>query len=78
MDLRDDIIERAWNFGKRKYETIETENLMRLRYRELTTWIEQELELHYAYPSPIKLMAINGFCILLILVERIKIDIAQT
>ena len=51
---------------------------MNLRNRELTTWIKQELELHYAYPSPIKLMTINGFDILLILVEKIKIDIAQT
>ena len=35
MDLRDDIIERAWNSGKRKDETIETENLMSLRNKEL-------------------------------------------
>ena len=27
MDLRDDIIERAWNSGKEKYDTIENREL---------------------------------------------------
>ena len=35
MELCDDIIERAWNSGKRKDETIETENLVSLRNKEL-------------------------------------------
>ena len=39
--------------------------------------MKQEYELHYAYPSPIKLMTSNRFGILLILVEKIKRDIAQ-
>ena len=34
--------------------------------------------MHYAYPSPIKLMTNNGFGILLILVEKIKRGINQT
>ena len=51
---------------------------MNLGSKELITWMKQELELHYAYPSSIKLMTSNGFDILLILVERIKRDIAQT
>ena len=71
----------AWNSGKRKDETIETENLFimnKLRKEELITWMKQEQELCYAHPSPIKLMTSNGFGILLILVERIKRDIAQT
>ena len=63
---------------ERKDETIETETLMNLRYKELIIWVKQELELCYAYPSPIKLMRSNGFGILLILVEKIKRDIAQT
>ena len=67
---------KAWNSGKRKDETNETENLISLRNKELISWMKQELELHYAYPSPTKLMTSNGFGILLILVERIKIDIA--
>ena len=51
--------------------------MMHLRNKELITWMKQELELHYAYPLPIKLMTINGFGILLILVERIKRDISK-
>ena len=66
---------RVWSSGKRKYESSETENLMSLQNKELITWMKQEEELHYSYPSPIKLMTINGFDILLILVEKIKRDI---
>ena len=51
-------------------------NLMSLQNKELIIWVKQELELCYAYPSPIKLMKINGFGILLILVEKIKRDMA--
>ena len=42
MDLRGDILERAWNSGKRKDETNETENLMSLQNKELITWMKQE------------------------------------
>ena len=40
--------------------------------------MKQEYELHYAYPSPIKLMTISGFDILVIFVEKIKRDITST
>ena len=42
MDFHDDITEKTWNFGKRKDETIETENLMTLRNKELIAWMKQE------------------------------------
>ena len=37
MELRDDIVERAWNSGKSKDEPIETENLMNLLNKELNS-----------------------------------------
>ena len=49
---------RAWNAGKRKDETTETENLFimnKLRKKELITWMKQEQELCYVYPSPISI-----------------------
>ena len=42
MDLRDDIIERAWNSGKEKDETNETENLKGPRNKELIIRMKQE------------------------------------
>ena len=41
MELRGDILERAWDSGKRKDETIDTENLMNLQNMELITWMKQ-------------------------------------
>ena len=63
---------------EKKDESSETENLMGLQNKELITWMKQEQELRYVYPSPIKLMTINRFDILLILIEKIKRDIAPT
>ena len=45
MDLRDDIIERAWNSEKRKDETIETENLMSLQNKELNLLDETRIRI---------------------------------
>ena len=64
---------------KRKDEQLRTKRLFikkNLRRKELIIFMKEEQELRYAYPSSIKLMTSNGFGIPLILVERIKRDMA--
>ena len=73
MDLRDEIIERGWNSGKIEDETIEIRSLMSLRNRELSSLDETRIRITLCL-SFTKLTTINGFDILLILVDKIKRD----
>ena len=67
------------NFELRKERwTTWTENLMNLRNSELITWKNNSKDYAMRILHQFKLMTNNGFGILLILKERIKIDIATT
>ena len=63
---------------ERKDEIIEADNLMSLRNKELITWMNKNKNYVMRILHQFKLMTSNGFDILLLLVEKIKIDIAQT
>ena len=76
----DDMAEKIWTPEKKRWKHLELEFIpheQAPKKREYLMMMKYELELCYAYPSPIKLMTNNGFGILLILVEKIKIDIAS-
>ena len=78
-DLRDNIIERGWNSGKRKYETIETENLFIVnKLWKMSPLLRRSKNKNYLMLilHQFKLMTRSGFGILLILVEGFKRDIA--
>ena len=77
MELRDDIPEKTWNSGK-KNEQMRSRILMNLRNKELITWMNKNKNYVMHILHQLELMTNNGFGILLILEERIKIDIAPT
>ena len=51
---------------------------MNLQNRELITWMNKNKDYVMRILYQFKLMTTNGFGILLILVEKVKIDIAPT
>ena len=82
MELRDETSEKNLELPKRKDEQFRTEN-----YFIMNNLRKKRIELPRGNKNKIycmlilhqiKLMTSKGFGILLILVERIKIDIAQT
>ena len=77
MELRDDITKTTWNSGK-KDEQMRSKILMNLRNKELITWMNKNKNYVMRILHQFKLMTNKGFGILLILEERIKIDIAPT
>ena len=77
VKLCNDITEKTWHSGK-KEEQLKSRILMNLRNKELITWMNKNKNYVMHILHQFKLMISNGFGILLILVERIKRDIAQT
>ena len=79
MDLRDEVIEKGWNSRKIEDETKKPRIFsMNLRNKELIIWMNKNKNYVMLILHQFKLMTIHGFGILLILEERIKIDIAPT
>ena len=79
MDLRDDITEKKLGTPEGKYEQMKSRISMNLRNKKLDS-LDENKNKNYVMRilHQFKLMTTNGFGILLILVERIKIDIVQT
>ena len=63
---------------KKKDEQKKSRILMNLRNKELITWMNKNKNYVIRILHQFKLMTNNGFGILLIFEERIKIDIAPT
>ena len=82
MELRDEITEKTWNSGKGKDENTRAENyfiMNNLRKKRIESSRGNKDKIYVMrILHQFKLMTSNGFGILLILVERIKRDIAQT